>query len=68
MNRRRKATGRGWFERFVFSVMGPPQVGDVNAPVTVPPDPGATLCHKCRRPWDDHEIVRTGSMTYARCP
>lgn len=60
--------GRGWFERFVFSFMGPPQVGDVNAPTTVPLDPQAALCHKCHRPWDTHEIVRTGSMTYARCP
>jgi hypothetical protein len=34
----------------------------------VPPDPEAALCRKCRRPWDEHEIVRTGSMTYARCP
>jgi hypothetical protein len=59
---------RGLFERIMFSFMGPPQVGDVNAPRTVEPDPAAALCHKCGRPWDEHEIVRTGSMTYARCP
>jgi hypothetical protein len=59
---------RGLVERVMFSFMGPPQVGDVNAPRTVEPDPEAALCHKCRRPWDEHEIVRTASMTYARCP
>ncbi len=48
--------------------MGPPQVGDVNAPATVVPDPAAALCHKCGQPWDEHEVVRTSSMTYARCP
>jgi hypothetical protein len=48
--------------------MGPPQVGDVNAPLTYVPDRTATLCHKCAEPWDDHEIVRTGTMTYAVCP
>jgi hypothetical protein len=60
--------GRNAFERIMFSFMGPPQLGDVNAPITVQPDPAAALCHKCRRPWDEHEIVRTTSMTYATCP
>jgi hypothetical protein len=59
---------KAWFERLLFSFMGPPQVGDVNAPLTYVPDRAATLCHKCRQPWDDHEIVRTGTMTYAVCP
>lgn len=48
--------------------MGPPQLGDVNAPTTHVPDAAVHLCHKCARPWDAHEIVRTGSMTYAACP
>ena len=59
---------RGLFERIMFSFMGPPQLGDINAPSTVKRDPAADLCHKCGQPWDQHEIVRTGSMTYARCP
>jgi hypothetical protein len=59
---------KAWFERLLFSFMGPPQVGDVNAPLTYVPDRAATLCHKCAEPWDDHEIVRTGTMTYAVCP
>jgi hypothetical protein len=61
-------TGPGRFERIMLSFMGPPQLGDVHAESTVVPDPAQALCHKCRRPWDEHEIVRTGSMTYARCP
>lgn len=64
----RKREGRGRFERFLFSFMGPPQLGDVSAPSTVVPDPAAALCHKCATPWDGHEIVRTSSRTYARCP
>lgn len=62
------ARQRGLFERILFSFLGPPQVGDVHAPTSVVPDPVAALCRKCSRPWDEHEIVRTGSMTYARCP
>ena len=59
---------RGRFERLLFSFMGPPQLGDPNAPPSVAPDPAQALCHKCGEPWDGHEIVRTSSVTYARCP
>lgn len=58
---------RGLFERVLFSFMGPPQLGS-GAPSTYVPDPAAQLCHKCGRPWTEHEVVRTGSMTYATCP
>ena len=61
-------TRAGLLERFLFSFMGPPQVGDVNAPSTMTPDPAADLCHRCGLPWDGHEIVRTPSRTYAQCP
>ena len=66
--RRRHPTGRGLVERVLFSFMGPPQLGDPNAPRLVPPDPAAALCRKCGQPWEDHEIVRTASLTYASCP
>ena len=58
----------GLFERILFSVMGPPQVGDVHAPSTLVPDPSADLCHRCGQPWEAHERVHTGSVTYRRCP
>ncbi len=58
---------RGLFERFIFSFMGPPQLGDVNAPVREVAQP-VTLCAKCRRPYDEHEIVRDPRLTYTRCP
>ncbi|MCU1693491.1 MAG: hypothetical protein JWM64_2582 [Frankiales bacterium] len=58
----------GFLERLMFSFMGPPQVGDVNAPSTLVRDPAADLCHRCGQPWDAHERVHTGSMTYRRCP
>ncbi len=61
-------SGRGLFERILFSFMGPPQVGDVHAPRSVQLDPEAALCRKCHSAWSEHEIVRTGSLTYARCP
>lgn len=63
-----KRAGRGRFERFLFSFMGPPQLGDVSAPTTVAPDPAADLCHRCATPWAGHERVQTSSMTYTRCP
>ncbi len=59
---------RGLLERLMFSVMGPPQLGEHRAPDVFRPDPQADLCHRCGSPWSDHEVVRTGSMTYARCP
>lgn len=60
--------GPGLFERIVFSFMGPPQLGEHKAPEGYVPDPAASLCHKCSEPWDAHERVHTGSMTYRRCP
>lgn len=67
--RRQKIAGElGFLERMMFAVMGPPELGDLNAPSTVQRDPAADLCRKCNQPWDQHAIVRTDSMTYARCP
>ena len=72
MSRRRHdqqpSSERGWFERFLFTFMGPPQLGDVSAPPAAPQDPAVLACSKCGSPWDGHEIVRTASRTYPRCP
>jgi hypothetical protein len=59
---------RPWYERFLFAFMGPPQLGDVNAPSTYRADPAAQRCDRCGRPWDEHTTVRTGSRTYLTCP
>ncbi len=64
----RDGTPRGWFERVLFSFMGPPQVGDVHAPAAELPARPVALCPRCRRPYDEHEIVRDPGLTYARCP
>ncbi len=66
--RRGGSGGRGLFERILFSVMGPPQLGEHKAPEGYVPDPAASLCHRCGQPWDAHERVHTGSVTYRRCP
>ena len=58
---------RGFFERVLFSFMGPPQLGDVHAPVREVPQP-VSLCSKCSLPHGDHEVVRTPRLTYTRCP
>jgi hypothetical protein len=58
---------RGLLERLLFSFMGPPQLGDPNAPVRAA-DRLAAPCPKCGRPFDEHEIVRTSKFTYTRCP
>lgn len=60
--------GRGLVERVLFSFMGPPQLGDVNAPPSVATDPAADLCHRCDQPWSAHERVRTASRGYLECP
>jgi hypothetical protein len=56
------------FERVMFSFMGPPELGEDKAPEGFRPDPAQDLCHKCAQPWDRHERVHTGTMTYLRCP
>ncbi len=68
---RRERAGTGdlaWWERLMFSFMGPPQLGEHTVREGYVPDPRADLCHQCDQPWDVHERVRTSSMTYTRCP
>ncbi len=57
----------GFLERLVFTFMGPPEVGDVNAPADLPPRP-ARVCPRCSRPYDEHEVVRDTRLTWSRCP
>ena len=59
---------RGRFERVLFSFMGPPQLGDVNAPAADLPARPVELCGKCGQAYDEHEIVRDPRLTYTRCP
>lgn len=59
---------RGRFERFMFSFMGPPQVGDVNAPARELPARAVDICRTCGQPRDDHEVVRSPTLTYTVCP
>ena len=59
---------RSRFERFLLSVMGPPQVSPDAPPPGYVPDEAAQLCHKCGRPWTEHERVHTGRQTYLNCP
>ena len=57
---------RGFLERFLFSFMGPPQLGDPNAPVRSPAR--IDRCSRCGHPWDEHEVVRVSTHSYTRCP
>lgn len=66
--RRNNKDGLGALERSMFSVMGPPQLGENKAREGYVPDPADELCRKCGQSWDAHERVHTGSMTYRRCP
>jgi hypothetical protein len=56
------------FERFLLSFLGPPEVGDVNAPPSARTRPEDQLCTKCRMPYDNHERVHAPNMTYLTCP
>lgn len=60
--------GKRLFERILFSVMGPPQLGDLSAPVREPPPRPVSLCTRCGGPRDEHEVVRSPGLTYTRCP
>ena len=67
--RERAATGDlSWWERLMFSFMGPPQLGENRAPEGYEPDPRADLCTRCGRPWDEHRRVHASNMTYTVCP
>lgn len=67
--RRRTATGdRGWWERLLFSFMGPPQLGTHQDREGYVPDARAQLCTRCGQPWDAHERVHASNMTYTKCP
>ena len=56
-----------WYEKLLFSVMGPPQLGDPDEPAAVPRDSAADRCHRCGAPWSDHERI-AGPVTHLRCP
>jgi hypothetical protein len=59
---------RSRFERFLYSFMGPPELGDPTAPVSSAPAVPSPPCSRCGQPYDDHEIVRDPRLTYTRCP
>lgn len=59
---------RSRWERVLFSVMGPPQLGHTGAPFREVTPPPVTACPKCAQPYDRHEIVRSPRLTYTRCP
>ena len=58
----------GRFERALFSVMGPPQLGDLSAPVRVVAAQPVDICATCGQPRDDHTVVRGARLTYTQCP
>jgi hypothetical protein len=60
--------GRSTFERGLFAIMGPPQLGEDKPREGYVPDAAADLCHKCDRPWDAHGRVHATNMTYRPCP
>ena len=60
--------GRRWWERLLFTFMGPPQLGDPSSPVTYRADPADDRCPTCGQPWDAHERVATPTRGYLRCP
>jgi hypothetical protein len=51
----------------MFSFMGPPELGDLHAPVPEVSRP-VEPCGKCRQPYDEHDVVRDPGLTYLRCP
>ena len=62
---KREANEGGRWHRFMFSIMGPAQVGPYT---TAAPAPDTSACGKCGTPWSDHDVVRTSTRSYSRCP
>lgn len=61
----RRERGGGRWHRFMFSIMGPAQVGPYD---TTAPAVDTSTCPKCGTAWNDHEVVRTPTRAYSRCP
>ena len=59
---------RPLFEKALFSIMGPAQIGEDRAPDGYVPDDTANYCPKCQQPWTEHERVHSSNMTYTVCP
>jgi len=54
--------------RFLFYFMGPPEVGDVNAPRSAPLPTVEQTCVSCGRPMKEHVIDRAHGKSATRCP
>ena len=50
----------------MLSVMGPPQLGPFGDEVVVPAD--VSVCNRCGQPRSLHEVVRSPTLTYTKCP
>ena len=58
----------GKLTRFLFTIMGPAQIGENRAPDGYVADASAELCDKCAEPWTAHERRRKDNISYLRCP
>ena len=61
----KREQGGGRWHRFMFSIMGPAQVGPYE---TTAPAPDTSACDRCGTPWSEHVVVRTATRAYSRCP
>ena len=52
----------------MFAFMGPPQIGAGTGPAREVPVRPVDMCPTCGQPRDDHEVVRTPTLTYTVCP
>lgn len=64
MTKKDRNRGGRW-HRFMFSIMGPAQVGPYTS---TEPAPDTSRCDRCGTAWTDHEVVRTATRSYSRCP
>lgn len=65
---RRKRGDGPRFEKALFSIMGPAQIGEDRPPDGYVPDETAELCDRCGQRWDRHERRSSSNMTYTVCP
>jgi len=61
-----KARRGGLWNRFAWSIAGPPQLGDLRAPIR-PSAPDTDICRRCGEPLVEHEAVHAKGNSLLKC-
>lgn len=62
----RRPGHRGLWSRFVWSIAGPAQLGDLKAPIR-PSAPDTDVCRRCGELMSTHDVVHAKGNTLLKC-